>query len=151
MSHVKSNKLEETLAPIRRRLLQWNEVKIKFGIMMTPSGNKLLTSKAAELQMSKSDLLDYLSRCLDDPAVEEAIIRQVKDWFISKSKKLLPYQKTHESKAHGSMAQNFHFEWSIVLTCKLGVPPPTHTPAQSRKSISPKHKRAAFYFNFAQL
>ena len=59
--------------------MQWNEVKIKFGIMMTPSGNKLLTSKAAELQMSKSDLLDYLSRCLDDPAVEEAIIRQVKD------------------------------------------------------------------------
>lgn len=79
MSHAKTNKLEETLTPVRRRLLQWNEVKIKFGIMMTPSGNKLLTSKAAKLQISKGDLLEYLSRCLDDPAVEEAITRQVKD------------------------------------------------------------------------
>lgn len=79
MSHVKSNKLEETLTPIRRRLLQWNEVKIKFGIMMTPSGNKLLTTKAAKLQISRGDLLEYLARCLDDPAVESAIVRQVKD------------------------------------------------------------------------
>lgn len=82
MSYAKGNKLEETLTPItriRRRLLAWHEVKIKFGIMMTPSGNKLLTSKAAQLQISKSDLLEYLSRCLDDPAVEEAITRQVKD------------------------------------------------------------------------
>lgn len=79
MSHAKTNKLEETLTPVRRRLLQWNEVKIKFGIMMTPSGNKLLTNKAAKLQISKGDLLEYLSRCLDDPAVEEAITRQVKD------------------------------------------------------------------------
>lgn len=79
MAQTKSNKLEKTLTPVRRRLLAWNEVKIKFGIIMTPSGNELLTNKAAQLRMSKSDLLEYLSRCLDDPAVEEAIIRQVKD------------------------------------------------------------------------
>ena len=79
MLQTKSDKSQKNLAPIRRRLLQWNEAKIKFGIMMTPSGNKLLTTKAAELQISKGDLLEYLSRCLDDPAVESAIVRQVKD------------------------------------------------------------------------
>ncbi|MBD2527943.1 hypothetical protein [Nostoc sp. FACHB-133] len=79
MLQTKSDKSQKHLAPIRRRLLQWNEAKIKFGIMMTPSGNKLLTTKAAELQISKGDLLEYLSRCLDDPAVESAIVRQVKD------------------------------------------------------------------------
>jgi len=80
MTQTKTSKLEKTVSPVvRRRLLAWQEVKRKFGTIMTPSGNELLTNKAAQLQMSKSDLLEYLSRCLDDPAVEEAILRQVKD------------------------------------------------------------------------
>ncbi|MBN3893811.1 MAG: hypothetical protein HWQ41_00435 [Nostoc sp. NOS(2021)] len=80
MTETKTSKLEKPVSPVvRRRLLAWQEVKIKFGTIMTPSGNELLTNKAAQLQMSKSDLLEYLSRCLDDPAVEKAILRQVKD------------------------------------------------------------------------
>lgn len=37
----------------------------------------MLRSKAAELQLSKSDLLEYLSRSLNDPVVECAVKRQI--------------------------------------------------------------------------
>jgi hypothetical protein len=71
--------LEKIPSSIRMRRLHWGESKRKLGTLMTPSGHALLINKAAQLQMSKSDLLEYLSRCLDDPAVLDAIARQIID------------------------------------------------------------------------
>ena len=78
MEQQKKHPLEETPSPIRRRRLHWGEAKMQLSSLITPSGHDLLRDKAKQLQLSKSDLIEYLSRCLDDPAVEKAITRQIK-------------------------------------------------------------------------
>ena len=78
MTKLAAKPLKGTRSSIRMRRLHWGEVKISFSSLITPSGHELLKGKAAEMHLSKSDLIEYLSRCLDDPAVEEAITRQIK-------------------------------------------------------------------------
>lgn len=78
MTRPKAHPLEVPHASITRRRLHWGESKMQLGTLITPTGNDLLRAKAAYLQVSKSDLIEYLSRCLDDPAVEEAITRQIR-------------------------------------------------------------------------
>lgn len=78
MTQPKVHRSEVTPASIRRRRLHWGESKMQLCSLITPSGHDLLRAEAAYLQVSKSDLIEYLSRCLDDPAVEEAITRQIR-------------------------------------------------------------------------
>ena len=63
--------------PVLWRLMGWGEHKAKFASQITPTAQQLIRSKASQLNLSQADLLEYLSRCLDDPAVEEVIVRQI--------------------------------------------------------------------------
>ena len=79
MAQIKTLPIEETPTSIRRRRLHWGQSKTQLATLITPFAHDLLREKASQFDLSKSDLLEYLSRCLDDPAVEEAIKRQIKD------------------------------------------------------------------------
>lgn len=62
---------------IRIGRLRWGESNISFSSLITPSSHEMLKCKAAEMRLSKSDLIQYLSRCLSDPDVEAAVRRQI--------------------------------------------------------------------------
>lgn len=69
--------IENPSKPIRRMRMYWSEAKIQFCSMMTPYGYELIRDKATKLQISKSDLIEYLVRKLDDPDFEQDIARQI--------------------------------------------------------------------------
>ncbi|NEU76717.1 hypothetical protein PI95_030465 [Hassallia byssoidea VB512170] len=69
---------EKPSKPIRRMRMHWGEAKIQFCSLITPYGYELIREKATKLQISKSDLVEYLVRKLDEPDVEQDIARQVK-------------------------------------------------------------------------
>ncbi|MBD2730942.1 hypothetical protein H6G96_32650 [Nostoc sp. FACHB-892] len=77
MTKQVTKQLEKPPRFVRMSRLLWGEAKVSFSSLITPSGHKMLKEKAADLQLSKSDLIEYLSRSLDDPEVEGAIRRQI--------------------------------------------------------------------------
>lgn len=75
---LKTKAPEKPSKPIRRVRMHWGEAKTQFCSLITPYGYDLIREKATKLQISKSDLVEYLVRYLDSPDVEEYIARQVK-------------------------------------------------------------------------
>lgn len=78
MVKLTTNAVEKSPSKARRMRMHWGEAKIQFCSMFKPSGHELIRHKAVQLQISRSDLIEYLSRSLENPAVVEAVIKQMK-------------------------------------------------------------------------
>ncbi|NEU77045.1 hypothetical protein PI95_032245 [Hassallia byssoidea VB512170] len=75
---LKNKAPDKPSKPIRKLRMHWGEAKIQFCSLITPYGYELIREKATKLQISKSDLVEYLVRRLDSPEVEEYIANQIK-------------------------------------------------------------------------